>query len=122
MLGKSLNYGGDCSGAAEGMMDIVDEGKRFCHFFFCGLWKGILLTVLKKAKQWTSAALGLPLAPGQYFFYHITLCLGPGFERVTSRFRSSLWDVQEERFVIYPATNSCMTWDKSLELVSLSTK
>ena len=33
MLGKSLNYGGDCSGAAEGMMDIVDEGKRFCHFF-----------------------------------------------------------------------------------------
>ena len=35
MLGKTLNYGGWCSGSAGGMMDVVDEGKRFYHFL---LW------------------------------------------------------------------------------------
>lgn len=96
-------------------MDVEMKARDFIIFFH-GLWNGINLTALKKAKQWTSAASGLPLAPGQYFSYHITLHLGPGFERVTSRFRSLLGDVQGERFVICPATNHCVTWDKSLEL------
>lgn len=36
--------------------------------FYCGLWNGILLTVLKKAKEWASAALEFPLAPGHISF------------------------------------------------------
>lgn len=118
MLGRSWNYGGWCSGAAGGMMDVVDEGKRFYHFFY-GLGNGIILKVLKKVKQWASAAEELPLAPGQSFFYHTALHLGPGFESVTSRFRCLPWDVQGEKFVICPATNNCVTWDKSLELPPL---
>ena len=49
----------------------------------------LLLTVVKKVKQWTWAVFKLPWDPGHCFFYHITLHLGPGFERVTNRFTHS---------------------------------
>lgn len=117
MLGRSLNYRVWYSGAVGGKMDAVDEGKRFYYFFY-GLWNGIVLKVSKKVQQWTSAGLALLLAPEQYFFCHTTLHLGPGFERVTSRFKCLLWFIQGERLPLttgWPGTSH-------LSSVSLSTK
>ena len=81
----------------------------------------LLLTVLEKAKQWNWAAFKLTWDPGQCSFYHITLHFEE-FGRVSSLWKSSKqiyspWDVQGEKFVISLDTNSCVTRDKSVELL-----
>lgn len=47
-----LERGQGGSRAVRGVVEAADDGKRFYHGF-CDLWKGILVTVLKKAEQWT---------------------------------------------------------------------
>ena len=91
-----------------------------CHFDYLS-FVVLLLTALEKAKQCTWAAFKLPWDLGQCSFYRITLHFEE-FERVSSLWKSSKqiyspWDVQGEKFVISLDTNSCVTWDKSADLL-----
>ena len=99
------------------LLFFVPIPHHFDYFSFVVL----LLTVLEKAKQWNWAAFKLPWDPGQCSFYHITLHFEE-FGRVSSLWKSSKQiylplDVQGEKFVISLDTNSCVTRDKSVELL-----